>query len=73
MIIKEWRCAILHENNVFKTLMLLKLQDYKIPQHIMELLSCDKQVWIQYAVISSKQVQFIDKDVPKTTPLSYFF
>ncbi|GBN84237.1 hypothetical protein AVEN_76266-1 [Araneus ventricosus] len=71
MTINVKRCAILHENDVLKASTLLKLWEYKIPQHIMAPLSCDGTSLDSFAVISSKNTSN-DKGSHKTTPYCNF-
>ncbi|GBM81643.1 hypothetical protein AVEN_56290-1 [Araneus ventricosus] len=71
MAINVKRCAILHENEVLKASTLLKLWEYKIPQHIMAPLSCDGTSLDSFAVISSKNTSN-DKDSRKTTTYCNF-
>ncbi|GBM57911.1 hypothetical protein AVEN_237792-1 [Araneus ventricosus] len=66
------RCAILHENDVLKTSMLLKLWNYKIPQHITVPFSCDGTGLDSICSYLFKKIRFNNKGSHKTTAYCNF-
>ncbi|GBM84139.1 hypothetical protein AVEN_24508-1 [Araneus ventricosus] len=61
------RCSILHENDALKASTLLKLWDYKIPQHITVPLSSDRTGLDSICSYLFKKIRSNDKGSRKTT------